>query len=211
MPISRVRRATVNDISEWMPVAESSSTMNEISQATEVSAQFVCASPPPTLASGWTSVSRIVRIDVGGDRAQARGERLRIAHAHGEADVGRPTWAAAGDTSPTAPAARGSCQPKSFTMPTISYHSSPATLSSSPLDDADALTDRVAIAQHVFARTTGSRSHAAGLEVERREVPARDHATCRTRRRSRARPARACSCARRSRERRSSCRPRSRT
>ena len=52
MPISRVRRATVNDISEWMPVADSSSTMNDTSQATDVSAQFAFASPPPTWVSG---------------------------------------------------------------------------------------------------------------------------------------------------------------
>ena len=40
MPISRVRRATMNDINAWIPVAESSSTMNETSYATAVSAQF---------------------------------------------------------------------------------------------------------------------------------------------------------------------------
>ena len=51
MPISRVRRATVNDISEWMPVAESSST-SEINQAMNVAAQVSVASPPPTSVSG---------------------------------------------------------------------------------------------------------------------------------------------------------------
>ena len=49
IPISRVRRATVNDISEWMPVAERSNTMNEINHATPVSVQLSVA--PPTSAS----------------------------------------------------------------------------------------------------------------------------------------------------------------
>src|SRR5688572_22908266 len=49
IPISRVRRATVNDISEWMPVAERSNTMNVINHATAVSVQLSVA--PPTSAS----------------------------------------------------------------------------------------------------------------------------------------------------------------
>ena len=47
----------MNAISEWMPVADNISTMNETSATTDVSAQLPCASPPPALASGFTSVS----------------------------------------------------------------------------------------------------------------------------------------------------------
>ena len=72
MPISRVRRATVNDISEWMPVADSSNTMNEISQATEVSAQFDRGLPAPHLGERLHVGQPDRRIDVGGNRAQAR-------------------------------------------------------------------------------------------------------------------------------------------
>ena len=84
MPISRVRRATVNDISEWMPVAESSSTMNEISQATDGQRPVRSSPPrrPPARAaehrsagsSGSTSAA-IVRRRV----ANASGSRTRTA------------------------------------------------------------------------------------------------------------------------------------
>jgi len=60
MPISRVRLATVNDMREWMPVADNNSTMKPTSQATAVRVQFSCASPPPARASGFISVRRIV-------------------------------------------------------------------------------------------------------------------------------------------------------
>ena len=60
IPISLVRRETVNDISEWMPDVESSSTINAMNPATAVSVQLIVASPPPALASALMSVSRSV-------------------------------------------------------------------------------------------------------------------------------------------------------
>ena len=70
---------------------------------------------------------------------------------------------------------RGSCQPKSLTMPTISYQSSPATLLIFTAHDADALTDRVAVAEHVARKRFVHDQDAAGFEVERPEVTTGDH------------------------------------
>lgn len=70
-------RATVKDIREWIPVAESNNTMNETSHATPVSAQLPFASEPPTRVSGCTSVSRMV------GSTSAAIERRRGANASG--------------------------------------------------------------------------------------------------------------------------------
>ena len=210
MPISRVRRATVNDISEWMPVADSSSTMNEISQATEVSAQFLFASPPPACASGCTSVSRIV------GSTSAATVRRRVANASGSRTR----------TASCRPRVRrGQARPihrrlllRPGQLPAeVLDHADDLVplLAGIPVDltahDADALTDRVAARRTRGARTIGSRSSRGRSRSRAARSRGRRPPTCRRRRRSRETPERACSCACRSRARRSSYRPRSDT
>jgi hypothetical protein len=184
MPISRVRRATVNDISAWMPVADSSSTMNEISHATDVSAQFsgrlAAAHPGERLDVGEPDR----RIDVGGDLAQARPNASGSSHAHGEVDGGcRRHWQAR--TIHRRLLVRQRQLPAEVpTMPTISYQSSPARLLTSPLTMRTRCPITLRFAEHVARERLvhdqhdRSRNRAARSRDRRRP-------TCRTRRRNR--------------------------
>ena len=193
MPISRVRRATVNDISEWMPVADSSSTMNETSHAPSqrpVRLRLAAADLRERLDIGQPDRrDRHRRRSCAGARRSASGSRTRTARL-----TACPPWAGAGDTSRTAPAAPATASRSPSTMPTTSYQSLSAD-AVDPRRSRCGCVDRSGCDRRTRgARTIGSRSATRPrLEVERREVAAGDHRSAEGGKEAVAKRARACS------------------